>query len=113
MERTGENPDVNVLVLSDTHMPARARAFPRRVVEALRRAELILHAGDLATLAIFDDLAAYAPTFAVYGNVDPPEVRARLPRRTIVQAGRFRFGLVHGDGPARTTLAQAATTFAG
>lgn len=104
--------DLNVLVLSDTHMPARARAFPSPLVEALQRADLILHAGDLADLAILDALKQYAPLHAVSGNVDTPEVRAVLPRRLVVPIGRFQVGLVHGDGEPGSTIARARTAFA-
>lgn len=103
---------VKALVLADTHMPSRARAFPAPVVAALGEADLILHAGDLATLAILKELELYAPVHAVWGNVDDPEVRMRLPRRTIVPVGKFRVGLIHGDGGARSTIERAALAFA-
>lgn len=103
---------LNVLVLSDTHMPVRARALPTSLVEALRRADLILHAGDLATLSVLDDLKQYAPVHAVSGNVDTPEVRMALPRRLVIPIGRFQVGLVHGDGPSGSTLSRARSAFA-
>ena len=93
-------------------MPSRARAFPPPVVEALRQADLILHAGDLATLPILDELKSFAPVHAVAGNVDAPEVRAILPRRVVVQVGSFRIGLIHGDGAATSTLRRAESAFA-
>lgn len=104
---------MNVLVLADTHMPSRARNFPAAVRVALGEADVILHAGDLASLAVLDELRAYAPVHAVYGNVDPPEVRAALPRDLIVPLGDYRVGLVHGDGISKSTLARARSAFAG
>ena len=100
-----------ILVLSDTHIPTRAKAFPPKVVEALREADLILHAGDLATPAVLDELRSYGkPVVAVRGNVDVPELR--LPRRAIVPVGPFNIGMIHGDGAASTTLGRAAAAFA-
>lgn len=34
-------------VLSDTHLPSRARCLPVGLLRALEQADLILHAGDL------------------------------------------------------------------
>lgn len=104
---------MNVLVLADTHMPSRSRAFPAAVRAALGEADVILHAGDLASLAVLDELRAYAPVHAVYGNVDPPEVRAALPRDLVVPLGDYRIGLVHGDGISKSTLSRARSAFVG
>lgn len=93
-------------------MPARGRTFPTPLVLALESADLILHAGDLSEAFVLDDLGRYAPVTAVVGNVDGEDLRARLPRRTIVTAGAFRIGLVHGDGPTGSTIARASASFA-
>ncbi len=103
---------VKALVLADTNMPSRARVFPEPVVAALRQADLILHAGDLAKLAVMQELEAYAPVYAVSGNVDTPEVVSRLPRRLIVPVGTFQIGLIHGHGATGSTLERAAAAFA-
>jgi len=103
---------LNVLVLSDTHMPARARELPVPVKEAVAKADLILHAGDLASEAVLADLENHAPVVAVYGNVDVDELRKRLPRRVIVPIRQYRIGLIHGDGSWSSTMARAAAAFA-
>ena len=54
-------------LISDTHGLLRPEA-----VAALRGAELILHAGDVGTSRILDELRRLAPVQAVYGNVDDP-----------------------------------------
>lgn len=93
-------------------MPTRARALPTPVVEALHEAELIVHAGDFATPDVLEALRAYAPVVGVYGNVDVPEIRALLPRRTIATIGPFRLGVIHGDGAVGSTLGRAEVSFA-
>lgn len=103
---------VNILVLADTHIPTRAKPLPRALIEALPQAELILHAGDITTRGVLKELERYAPTVAVAGNNDDAELVSLLPARTIVTAGRFRIGLVHGDGPRGTTFSRAAAAFA-
>lgn len=109
-EGSAPNPR-KILVLSDTHIPTRATAFPGKVVEALREADLILHAGDLATPAVLDELRNYGkPVVAVRGNVDVPELR--LPRRAVIPIGRFKIGMIHGDGATGSTFGRAAAAFA-
>jgi putative phosphoesterase len=99
-------------VISDTHIPSRARAIPPAALAALAGSDLILHAGDLTRLAVLEPLRAIAPVLAVYGNVDPWEVAHRLPRRVLVLAGRWRIGLVHGnEGEQRTTPERARAAF--
>lgn len=50
-----------VVVLADTHIPGHAKALPAELVADLRRADLILHAGDVTSSAVLDELASYAP----------------------------------------------------
>jgi putative phosphoesterase len=67
---------VQVVVLSDTHAPRRWKSCPPAVAERLRGADLVLHAGDVCTAAVLDELSGYAPVRAVLGNNDGPDVRA-------------------------------------
>lgn len=103
---------LDILVIADTHIPSRARGLPAAVLEALPKAGLILHAGDFTVRAILRELERHAPVVAVAGNNDDRELASLLPVRTIVPAGRFRIGLVHGDGTRGTTYSRAAAAFA-
>jgi uncharacterized protein len=67
---------VRVVVVSDTHAPRRWKSCPPAVALRLRGAGLILHAGDVCTAAVLDELSAYAPVRAVLGNNDGPDVAA-------------------------------------
>ena len=103
---------MRLAVISDTHLPRGARRLPDACVERLRAAELILHAGDLTAGSVLDELEALGPPVAaVHGNVDGPDVRARLPERRIVEAGGARIGMVHDAGPATGRLARLRTAF--
>lgn len=75
-------------VISDTHVPVRARALPGEVLRIFAGVDLILHAGDLVTLDVLDELRAIAPVFAVRGNVDHPEVQERLPAVLRIEVGQ-------------------------
>ena len=55
-------------LISDTHGLLRESAL-----NALRGADLILHAGDVGRLEVLDALRGLAPVNAVCGNVDVPD----------------------------------------
>jgi len=82
-------------VLSDTHIPDRTCEFPAEIVAIFRGVDLILHAGDVSEQSVLDRLQAVAPVTAVRGNRDRRSL-AWLPLQTIVEAGRWRIGLIHG-----------------
>ena len=67
---------MRIVVLSDTHAPRRWKSCPPAVAAQLRGADLILHAGDVCTAAVLDELAQYAPVTAVVGNNDGADVAA-------------------------------------
>lgn len=101
-------------VVSDTHLPRFGRGLPEELLRGLQGVDLILHAGDLVTLAVLEPLRKIAPVVAVHGNMDGDEVRQALPARRIVVAGGCRIGLVHGDsGRGRTTPERALNSFTG
>ena len=86
-------------VIADTHIPRRARALPEGLTPHLERADLILHAGDLMDPKLLNDLAVYAPTRAVRGNLDPQE--AGLPEERRFGFGGVRVAMVHDSGPKK------------
>ena len=89
---------MEVLVLADTHVKAdRRRDLPAEVWDAADRAHLILHAGDVVTGSLLDDLAARAPLRAVLGNNDDG-LATRLPVEDHVDLDGLRVTLVHDTG---------------
>ena len=90
-----------MVVLADTHAPRRWHSCPPRVAAHLRGADLILHAGDVCTADVLDELAAYAPVRAVRGNNDGPDVAAwGTPDTLEADIGGVRLAMVHDSGPA-------------
>jgi len=85
-------------LISDTHIPARARAVPKKVFEVFDGASLILHAGDLTQLSVVDELEQLAPVVAVCGNMDQSEVRERLPKMNSVKVYKWKIGVIHDPG---------------
>lgn len=99
-----------VVCLSDTHLRRRG-GLPSWCRNRLAGADLILHAGDIVGLAVFEELAEFAPLEAVSGNMDEMTLKARLPVRQITEIGGVSIGLVHDPGPARDRALRLAGGF--
>jgi predicted phosphodiesterase len=52
---------VLIAIISDTHLPRGTRALPAPCLTRLRAADLIMHAGDISTRAVLDELRAIGP----------------------------------------------------
>lgn len=86
-------------VISDTHIPNSASVIPEQVLLALKQLDMIVHAGDLIDLSVLEKLKETCPNVkAVYGNMDPPEVRKKLRDKEIFEVGKYKIGLMHGYG---------------
>ena len=68
-------------VISDTHIPYRAKQIPDLVLDSFQGVDLIVHAGDLVQEEVLTSLAEIAPVKAVFGNVDSPELKMKLPEK--------------------------------
>jgi putative phosphoesterase len=83
-------------VIADTHVPSALHCLPDSLATALAGVDHIVHAGDLVSLSVLDELNAIAPTTAVVGNCDPPEVARHLPARATLEVAGRRVGIQHG-----------------
>lgn len=91
---------MKVVVLADTHAPRRWKSCPPEVARHLRGADLILHAGDVCTADVLDELAQYAPVHAVLGNNDGPDVAAwGAPERLELELAGLKVAMIHDSGP--------------
>jgi uncharacterized protein len=103
---------VRVVVLADTHAPRRWRSCPPRVARELRGADLILHAGDVCTATVLEELAQYAPVTAVLGNNDGPDVAGWGAAPTAeLTLGGLRVAMLHDSGPSSGRLARMRRAF--
>ena len=86
-------------VISDTHIPLLAKKLPEIIFDYFREASLVIHAGDLISMTVLNDLKQITPRVeAVVGNMDPAEVRTMLPVKKIVDAEGVKIGVIHGWG---------------
>lgn len=83
-------------VISDTHIPDRAPEIPKAVFELFSGVDMILHAGDLTHIQVFEDLNQIAPTKCVQGNMDRA-YGIKVPRREVITVGKIKIGLDHGE----------------
>ncbi|MET7762659.1 metallophosphoesterase [Streptomyces sp. NPDC005336] len=103
---------MRLLLMSDTHLPRRAKALPEELLERLPRADVVIHAGDWVDTATLDLLEARSRRLiGVYGNNDAPELRARLPEVAYAELGGVRLGVVHETGPAQGRERRCAERF--
>jgi putative phosphoesterase len=92
---------MRVVALADTHAPRRWKSCPPRVAEQLHRADLILHAGDVCTAGVLDELSRFAPVLAVMGNNDGPDVAAWGATPTVqTDIDGLTVAMIHDSGPA-------------
>ena len=83
-------------LISDTHIPDRARVLPQNVIDAFSDVELIIHAGDLTSMSVIEELERIAPVMAVQGNMDRAN-RLDLPKAKVIEAEGLRIGVIHGE----------------
>jgi uncharacterized protein len=77
-------------VISDTHGLLRPEAL-----QALAGSDYIVHAGDVGSPAILDQLGAIAPVTAVRGNVDTGPWAATLPETAVLEVGEHSLYVLH------------------
>lgn len=91
---------LHVVVVSDTHIRrGGARRLPNAAYAHLDRAGVILHAGDVVTGEVLDELGGFAPVHAVLGNNDH-ELVGLLPEVRELDLAGVRVAMVHDSGPA-------------
>ena len=88
-------PTKTIGLISDTHVPKRARNLPKKVFEIFEKVDYIIHAGDLVELAVIDELEQIAPVLAVHGNMDGLEVTNALPKFNSLKIFKWKIGVIH------------------
>jgi uncharacterized protein len=120
---------MKVGVISDTHLAdSGVRKIATKIIQKVsvdnetlkvmlehhfKGVSVILHAGDLVNLSVTAMLESFGKVYAVAGNMDPSEVRAKLPEKLVVELGKFRIGLIHGWGSPNGLSQKVRAQFAG
>lgn len=85
---------MKVVVLSDTHAKDLAD-LPEGILEDLKKADLIIHAGDYISKNLLDQLRELGDFKGVHGNMDSDEVKRELPDKDIFEVSGFKIGITH------------------
>jgi len=85
-------------LISDTHIPSRAKSIPQSVFKIFENVEYVIHAGDLVELSVIDELEQLAPVLAVHGNMDIPQVSGALPILNSLKIFDWKIGVIHDPG---------------
>lgn len=80
-------------LLSDTHSH-----FPEEVFRYFAEVDEIWHAGDIGSLAVTDQLQAFKPLRAVYGNIDDHTIRTEFPENNCFEIDGCRVLITHIAG---------------
>ena len=92
-------PGIRVLLMSDTHLPLRARDLPPALWDEVDRADVVVHAGDWVDVATLDRLEERSRRLlACWGNNDGPALRERLPHTARAVLEGVRVEVVHETG---------------
>ena len=63
-----------ILLLSDTH-----GYLDQKIIKYINNTDEVWHAGDIGDQSVLDQLKAFKPTRAVYGNIDSQIIRKECP----------------------------------
>jgi uncharacterized protein len=103
---------VELLLITDTHVPNRAKDLPAVVWDQVARADVVMHAGDWVVPSLLDELEHRAKRLvACWGNNDGEELRRRLPERADVTLDGVRFTVVHETGASAGRDARMAARY--
>ena len=94
-------------LLSDTH----GYLHPS-ILQHFAGCDEVWHAGDIGSAEVADELEAFKPLRAVYGNIDGRELRLRYPEDLYFECGGVKVFITHiggypGKYPARIKKARA------
>ncbi|HEY0688536.1 MAG TPA: metallophosphoesterase [Kribbella sp.] len=93
---------MQVVLLSDTHLPVRAKRLPPQLWAAIEAADVVIHAGDWVSVALLDELEGRSrQLIGCWGNNDGPELRARLPEVARVSLDGLSVAVVHETGASK------------
>lgn len=83
-------------LISDTHIPQRAKKISDKVFEVFNNVDLILHAGDVTSQEVIDELEEIAPVKYVSGNMDRV-AGFDGPKNIKIEVDNLKIGLIHGE----------------
>ena len=87
--------DIQIGVLSDTHLSGPNDIFRKQVRTCFANVSIIIHAGDLTDISILE-VFKDKEIHAVHGNMCDHSAYSSLPDHTILEVGPYRIAITHG-----------------
>lgn len=87
---TSQPVDSVIGVISDTHGLLRPEVF-----EAFQNVDTIIHAGDIGSMAIINDLKKMAPVYVVRGNMDYGKWCEKIPAADVIEIKNIMIYALH------------------
>lgn len=84
---------IRIGLISDTHSYLDPKVF-----EVFKDVDEIWHAGDIGDISVADQLKAFKPFYAVYGNIDDKDVRTEYPLNLVLQREGLKILMTHIGG---------------
>lgn len=84
---------IKIGLISDTHS-----FLDPKVFEVFKDVDEIWHAGDIGDISVADQLNAFKPFYAVYGNIDDKTVRMDYPLNLVLQREGLKILMTHIGG---------------
>ncbi len=82
-----------ILAIADTHV--RDWDLPEKVLELMRNADYVIHAGDFDCYEVYRRFAEECELVAVAGDSDDGRIRSELPSERTFEVEGVKFGIVH------------------
>jgi putative phosphoesterase len=90
--------NMRIGLITDTHIAWEEKEIPAKVAEIFNGVDLILHAGDIYTHSVLDDLEKIAPVYAALGDDDYTSSDPRIKDKHLLELEGHRLCLIH-EGP--------------
>lgn len=80
-------------IISDTHTYLHPQVF-----DFFKPCDVVLHAGDIGSIEVLQELESFKILKAVYGNIDSVDIRSRLQEHIFFEADGLHILLMHIGG---------------
>lgn len=102
---------IKIGVISDTHIPERAKTLPKKIIDEFSKLDLIIHAGDFTEIEVYHQLQLLSDVVAVCGNMDFIELKKILKEKEIINLEKVKIAIMHGFGPPNQLVELLQKTF--
>lgn len=83
-------------LISDTHIPERANKLPNMLFDVFKNVDMIIHAGDMVSIDVKEELEKIAPVYCIQGNMDRV-YGLDFPKSLILDIENYKIGVIHGE----------------